>query len=342
MSEGALPDLFWLEPQRDQLRQAHAQQRLPHALLIHDIPGAGGEHLALYAARLALCSARTQAPCGSCRECTLLSSAVPGMPDSIQHPDLYWVSPLTEGEKTSQQISIAQIRELREDLSRTSHGSSGASVAIISPADTLTVPAANALLKTLEEPRTGALIVLLTASPGKLLATLRSRCLRMQLRLPPRSQIIDWLKQARGAADWTTVLDVMGDAPLLALDADARHLAQVMRDTQQGLERVVVGDPDAISALAAQWSKAEQLPVRLACIESWIGVRVGATAPSVAEKSVGGVSKQSSARAPAGNLGALVRAHDAVCELARQMTTPINKTLALELILLQVSRSHSS
>jgi DNA polymerase-3 subunit delta' len=339
MSEEVLPDLFWLETQREQLRQAHAQQRLPHALLIHDIPGGGGQHLAMYAARLALCSARSQAPCGSCRECTLLSSALPGIPDSIQHPDLYWVSPLTEGEKTSQQISISQIRELREDLSRTSHGSSGASVAIISPADTLTVPAANALLKTLEEPRTGALIVLLTAAPGKLLATLRSRCLRMQLRLPPRAQIIDWLNQARGAGDWAAVLDVMGDAPLLALDADARHLAQVMRDTQIGLDRVLTGEPEAISALAAQWSKAEQLPVRLACIESWIGVRVGATPPSATQKSSSAASRQEALPV---NLAALVRAHDAVCELVRQMTAPINKTLALELILLQVSRSRGS
>jgi DNA polymerase-3 subunit delta' len=338
MSAAALPDLFWLEPQRQQLRQARAQQRLPHALLIHDVPGGGGGHLALYAARLALCSAAT-APCGQCRECQRLTGAQPGVVESIRHPDLFWLSPIPEGEKASQHISIAQVRALRSELSRTSHGSSGASVAILSPADSMLPPASNALLKTLEEPRSGTLIVLLTAAPGALLATLRSRCLRLRVQVPARSLLVEWLQQARGAADWPAVLDVLGEAPLLALDADARHLADVRRDTHAALDRVATGNAEAIVPLAYNWSRAEQLSTRLACIENWITARIDAGFA----KSRDGVAMRGGARLPergtAANIAALVRAHDAVRELARLATSPINKALALELVFWQLSRS---
>ena len=66
-------DLFWLAPQLGALRQARARSRLPHALLIQDAPGAGGEQLALLAAQVALCSA-ADFPCGSCRECQRVRS----------------------------------------------------------------------------------------------------------------------------------------------------------------------------------------------------------------------------------------------------------------------------
>jgi len=338
MSVPALPDLFWLEPQREQLRQARRQQRLPHALLIHDVPGGGGEHLALYAARLALCASE-EAPCGRCRECQLSAGAQPGNLESFQHPDLYWLSPGGEGEKSSQHISIAQVRELRSELARTSHGSSGASVAVLTPADSMLPAAANALLKTLEEPRSGSLIVLLSSAPARLLATLRSRCLRLRVQVPTRPLLIDWLQRARGDADWSAVLDVLGNAPLLAVDADPRRLADVRRDTHGALDRLAAGDAESVVSLASQWSRAEQLPVRLACIENWITVRLDAASG----KSRDGVAMRGRPhlpeRGPAANIAPLVRAYDAVRDLARLASTPVNKALALELLFWQLSRS---
>ena len=61
------PELFWLAPQMSALRQARLQRRLPHALLIQDAPGGGGDQLALYAAQTLLCTAG-EAPCGHCRD----------------------------------------------------------------------------------------------------------------------------------------------------------------------------------------------------------------------------------------------------------------------------------
>ena len=160
------PDLFWLAPQVAALRQARAQGRLPHALLIQDSPGAGGEQLALLAAQTALCT-QADAPCGQCRDCQRVASR--------SHPDLWFVAP----EEDSIQIKVDQIRVLNSALTLSGHGS-GASVAILNPADMLTVNSANALLKTLEEPRPGVLIVLVAVVSARLPATVLSRCQRLR------------------------------------------------------------------------------------------------------------------------------------------------------------------
>ena len=339
MTDAPPQDLFWLEPQRQQLRQAHAARRLPHALLIHDVPGGGGEQLALFAARLALCESPA-APCGQCRSCQMLAGVVPGDPATIQHPDFYWVAPIEDDEKVSQVITVKQVRGLGEELAKTSHGPTGASVAVLAPADALQYPnAGNALLKTLEEPRPGALIILLTGAPGRLLATLRSRCLRLRVRVPPRAALVDWLQRAQGPSDWDAVLDVLGDAPLLALHADARQLAAARRDTHGALDGLAGADAGALAGLAAQWSRADQLPLRLACIENWITARiaqrVGKTGDGVAMRSAMHLSERGSAP----NIAPLVRAHDAARELGRLTTSPINKALALEMLFWQLSRS---
>lgn len=341
MSGAALPDLFWLEPLREQLRNARAHRRLPHALLIHDVPGGGGGELALYAARLALCTS-ADAPCGHCRDCQLLAGTRPGDAATVRHPDLYWLAPIVEGEKVAQSISIDQVRELRDQLARTSHGSNGASVAIFAPADAMLPAAGNALLKTLEEPRAGTLIVLLTTAPGRLLPTLRSRCLKLRVRVPPRPRIVEWLREARGAADWPAVLDVVGDAPLRALQADARRLAEARRDTHAALDRLAGGDAQAITALAGQWARADQLELRLACIENWITARleagIGGSGDGVAMRGDAPLPRRGTAL----NIVSLVRAHDAVRELGRLVTTPINKALALELLFWQLTRSSNA
>jgi len=115
---------------------------------------AAGGRLALWAAQTALCR-EADAPCGRCRECERVATRA--------HPDLYFL----ELEEDAQQIKVDQVRALTEALTLTGHGS-GASVAIVNPADLLNASAANALLKTLEEPRPGTLIVLVTQISARL------------------------------------------------------------------------------------------------------------------------------------------------------------------------------
>ncbi len=321
------PDLFWLGPPLQALRQARAQSRLPQALLIQDAPGAGGEHLALLAASVALCPAEDY-PCGRCRDCVRVLAR--------SHPDLWLVAP----EEDAIQIKVDQIRALGEALALSSHGSA-ASAAIISPADRLNANAANALLKTLEEPRPGVLIVLVTAVTARLPATVLSRCLRLQVRPPPRADCIPWLRRQRGDADWEAVLDVLGDAPLLALAADPAEILALRAETEEQLEGALAGSID-LAAAAGRWAEGDGYELRLRCAENWVTRGLAARMHAA-----GGMAElHTAAHLPAGNssmnIRSLVRLMDALYELRRLATTTINKALAVEQLLWQLRALRNS
>src|SRR5258706_4054577 len=100
-AESAATDLFWLAPQRAALKQARAQGRFPHALLIQDLAGGGGQQLALIAAQTLLC-ARPDAPCGACQDCQPVARHA--------HPDLWLGAP----EEASQHIQVDQMHDLSD------------------------------------------------------------------------------------------------------------------------------------------------------------------------------------------------------------------------------------
>jgi DNA polymerase-3 subunit delta' len=220
----------WLNPQISSLRAAHAAGRLPHALLIHDSPGAGGDWLANWVATLALCLTPAEAPCGHCVSCRRIAND--------QHPDLARVVPIEE----SKQLRIEQVRELAAELALTSH-QGGYKVGILAPADSLNRFAANALLKTLEEPPGALRIVMAGGDPERLLPTIRSRVQCLALQLPEAATALAWLK-AQGVAGGERALAVAGGSPLAAqtlIDAG------VSEDDLQTLPRAVAsGDAQAL------------------------------------------------------------------------------------------------
>src|SRR5579862_5231092 len=111
----------WLSAEMATLAAAHQAGRMPHALLIHEAPGSGGDWLAQWTARLVLCQSTTGTPCGACPSCHRVLTA--------QHPDLLVLQPIED----SRQIRIEQVRELSAELALTAH--QGAyKVAIITPA----------------------------------------------------------------------------------------------------------------------------------------------------------------------------------------------------------------
>jgi DNA polymerase III subunit delta' len=315
------PELFWLAPQLRALRQARAQSRFPHALLIQDAPGAGGEQLALLAAQVALCRAADY-PCGQCRDCERIQAG--------SHPDLWRVAP----EEDSRQIKVDQIRALNESLALSAHGGA-ASVAIIHPADLLNTNAANALLKTLEEPRPGVLIVLVTTVTARLPATVLSRCHRLQVRPPARAECIPWLTRARGVADWEAVLDVLGDAPLLALAADPAEIIALRAETEAQLEGALAGAGDLASA-AERWADGDGYELRLRCAENWVTRRLGAGLRATGQLAELHTAPHLPAHDSFMNIRSLVRLMDALYELRRLATTTINKALAVEQLLWQL------
>ena len=179
----------WLAPAIASLDAARKAGRLPHALLIHDSgAGAGGDWLANWAASVALCLTPDDAPCGKCAGCVRVANN--------QHPDLTWVVPTED----SKQLRIEQVRELAQELALTSH-QGGYKVGILSPADSMNRFAANALLKTLEEPPARTLLILVASQPSRLPATILSRCQKLKVRAPTQAESLEWLQATQGAGD---------------------------------------------------------------------------------------------------------------------------------------------
>ena len=314
--------LPWLATACDTLRRVRAGGRFPAALLIHEQPGSGGEWLALYAAQAALCRA-PGAPCGECHDCRSVAAGT--------HPDLLRVAPMED----SKQIRVEQVRELCAELALTSHGA-GATVAIIAPAEAMNANAANALLKTLEEPRPGATLVLVTEAPSRLPATVRSRCQRLAATAPPRAACLAWLGQEGGKRNWEAVLDVIGNAPLEALKLDVEALVQLKEDTAAALDEAVRGALD-IPGACERWVKAGDYELRLACLENWLTVRLDRAARAAGQNAeMRGTAHLPSGRSPL-NMKTLVRALDRLYELRQLGSTSINKALALEQLLWELA-----
>lgn len=235
--------LPWHEAAWRSLARRLEEGRMPHALLVSGPQGLGKrEFIAAFAAGL-LCRSPV-APgrgCGECQACHLVASGA--------HPDLSWVEP-SEGKR---QIVIDQVRALGEFLSlKSQYG--GYRVGLIYPADAMNLAAANGLLKTLEEPAPGALLLLAANRSARLPATIRSRCQRVEIGPPPREQGREWLL-SRGAAQAAELLELAGGAPLRALQLAEEGVAEHYRSLLAGLEGLRQGrrDPVALaeSALAA-------------------------------------------------------------------------------------------
>ena len=201
--------------------------RLPHALLIHGAPGVGKLALAERFAQFLLCEKRGQGtdPCGKCEGCRWFLGG--------NHPDVRYIEPEImaryvavpeEGEEESSKdkkkpsvvIKVDEIRALAGFVNvKSSRG--GLRVAIVHPAETLNDQAANALLKSLEEPPAGAVFLLVSHRPAVLLPTIRSRCVPVPVPLPDPAAAAAWLVK-QGVRNPERWLAFAGGAPLRALD----------------------------------------------------------------------------------------------------------------------------
>ena len=207
----------WQQRAFDHAAAALDAGRMGHALLFCGPSLLGKRLVAERLAQRVLGQAPDAAarPCGACRACSLYASRAqkdpeehrpdgalshpwghPGHPDAIFLGHAWRLTPSPPRQLTV--IPVDQVRELSTRLSTTPQYGS-AKVAIIDPADDMNDAAANALLKTLEEPVPGRYLWLLSANPARLPATIRSRCQRLEFRLPPRDEAEAWLA-ARGHA----------------------------------------------------------------------------------------------------------------------------------------------
>lgn len=218
-------DIPWLKPVIADFSEQLKLQHVGHAYLLGVHQGYGGEQLTLDFARAALCHSVTdQGACGFCKGCQLV--------EANNHPDLYHL--VADGN----QIKVDQVRALCQKLTSTSQ-QGGRRVAVLSQCEKLNVAAANALLKTLEEPGKDTLLLLQSDTPSRLMATISSRCQRVHFHSPNIDEVKAWLSQDRElSSDVTWCLPVMGGPLELASalqDQRYEQLLQLRKDWAQSL-----------------------------------------------------------------------------------------------------------
>lgn len=248
----------WQQRVYDQACEAIDAGRLAHGLLFCGPANLGKRAVAERLAQRLLCQARGAdgEPCGHCRSCQFLAAG--------SHPDYNLISfvPNREGTRLRTEIVIEQIRALSEKLTLTPQYG-GAQVAIIEPADAVNHAACNALLKTLEEPVPGRYLWLVTAHPARLPATIRSRCQKLEFRLPPQDEAVAWLsRQGHTESAAAEALQAARGHPGLA-DAWLRDgVLKLRREVATDLARLRRGESAALET-AQRWTTDEHAPLRL-------------------------------------------------------------------------------
>ncbi|WP_105168497.1 DNA polymerase III subunit delta' [Pseudoalteromonas sp. T1lg23B] len=170
----------WHERLWQNFRLSQQQGRFHHAQLLHGSSGVGKQALAKQLAQAILCEQHLQLmACGHCKSCTLIAAQT--------HPDLLVITP------QGQSISVDVIRGLA-DFVHHSAQQGGRKVAVIANAHKMTHSAANALLKTLEEPNAGRYLLLTTDDISQLSATILSRCSKVQVSVEDIQYAQNWLQ----------------------------------------------------------------------------------------------------------------------------------------------------
>ncbi len=212
-------DVIGQDGPKKKIRTALAQQAIGHAYLFSGDDGIGKRLMAMRFAQALSCETPPASPqadsCGHCRACEQI--------DSGTYPDLLVIEP--EQDKANPQIKIDRVREIeRHVIYRPLL--SARKICIIDDADRLNANAANAFLKTLEDPPEHSLFILVTSRPLRLLATVRSRCLTLRFSpaTPAQFEGALALKQAMAIEDARFLSQVCGNRIGVALRTDLSEL----------------------------------------------------------------------------------------------------------------------
>jgi DNA polymerase III subunit delta' len=221
----------WLQAQLRQYGQMISNGRLPHALSIEGPAGLGKRLLGEHLLRWLLCGQPgASGACGRCADCLQLAAG--------QHPDQILIEPDSD---SGRQITIKAIRTLSGRLALRPQRQ-GRQVALLVPAEALNEPAANALLKTLEEPSDDSHLILVSHQPTRLPITLRSRCVRSTIAPPPAAELRHWLAdQTDAQTDLELILIQCAGRPLHALAALGGEQAAQWQQLRQIVEQCLSG-----------------------------------------------------------------------------------------------------
>ena len=231
--------LPWHEAQRRQWQQQRRLDKIPHAVLLAGPAGLGKRQFAHYLAQTLVCTTTTgQAPCGQCRACRLM--------DTGSHPDSHAIAP---------EDTFIKVDAIRALIHKTNLTAEHWQVFLIDQAEAMHPSAANALLKTLEEPAPNTMLVLSSAEPQQLPATIRSRCQIITFHPVATTEAIQWLADQQPGISWEPVLALAGGAPLLAIQLLATKRLEQIQQRVDYLSKLRLGQEQpmpVVKALAEQ------------------------------------------------------------------------------------------
>ena len=248
-------DVIGQDGPKRKIRTALAQEAIGHAYLFSGDDGIGKRLMALRFAQALSCETPRSSPqpdsCGQCRACRQI--------DAGAYPDLLLIEP--EQDKANPQIRIDQVREIeRHVIYRPLL--SARKICLIDDADRLTANAANAFLKTLEDPPDHSLFILVTSQPLRLLATVRSRCLTLRFSpaTPEQFQGALALKQATAIEDARFLSQVCRNRIGVALRTEPSELRSRHDRFFELCRNETLAHPTAVLQQAEELSKTQPFP----------------------------------------------------------------------------------
>ncbi len=306
------------------LRRAVHRERLPHAMIFAGPEGVGKRTLALLLAQSLNCSVpESERPCGKCVSCTKIASNL--------HPDIREIRP------DGAYIKIEQIRQLIGEIAYQPF-EARYRVIVLDGADQMRQEAANSLLKTLEEPPSRSIIILITTNPYLLLGTIRSRSRMLLFGGVPEDQIESYLVEVEHRSPHEAQLAaVYGNGSIgAALSFDlAQHrqvLAQALRFVSLLLRRGSFAEASPLAALVSQ--NKEAFPEWIDAVSALLrDIYFARVAPGrVSQKEV---QEEIQALAASTEPSSVVTAIDAVRRLRYAVQHNANRQIALEALFIE-------
>ncbi|BBP66311.1 MULTISPECIES: DNA polymerase III subunit delta' [Pseudomonas] len=201
-----------------------------HAYLLHGPVGIGKRALAERLMASLLCQRPTASnACGECKSCLLLKAG--------SHPDNYVLEP----EEADKAIKVDQVRDLVSFVVQTSQ-MGGRKVVLIEPVEAMNINAANALLKSLEEPSGDTVLLLVSHQPSRLLPTIKSRCVQQACPLPSEAMSLQWLAQAlpdNTDEERAELLTLAAGSPLAAASLQAQGVREQRALVVDGVKKLL-------------------------------------------------------------------------------------------------------
>ncbi|ROM75060.1 DNA polymerase III subunit delta' [Pseudomonas brassicacearum] len=201
-----------------------------HAYLLHGPVGIGKRALAERLMASLLCQRPGASnACGECKSCLLLKAG--------SHPDNYVLEP----EEADKAIKVDQVRDLVSFVVQTAQ-MGGRKVVLIEPVESMNINAANALLKSLEEPSGDTVLLLVSHQPSRLLPTIKSRCVQQACPLPSEATSLQWLAQAlpdSSDEERVELLTLAAGSPLAAVSLRAQGVLEQRALVVDGVKKLL-------------------------------------------------------------------------------------------------------